>query len=63
MLDHILMFLRAQEQTKTTLEVLCKNHKNNQKYDITNKNMSIPLYLIIKFITPASHYTQHDIRD
>jgi hypothetical protein len=31
MLDRVLMYLRAQERTKTTLEVLCKNHKKQSK--------------------------------
>jgi hypothetical protein len=63
MLDHVLMYLRAQERTKTTLEVLCKNHKKQSKTrDNKEKHVRIPVF------DHQSHhacksYTQHDIRD
>jgi hypothetical protein len=53
MLDCVLMYFQVRERTKTTLEVLYKNHKKQSKHATTKKNMSVYLYLTIKIIMPA----------
>ena len=53
MLDHVLMYFQAQERTKTTLEVLYKNHKNNHNMDEKRKIMSASRYMTIKVVMPT----------
>jgi hypothetical protein len=63
MLDHVLMYLRAQEWTKMTLKVLCKNHKKQSKTrNNKEKHVHIPV------LNRQSHhacksYTHHNISD
>jgi hypothetical protein len=60
MLDRVLMYLRAQERTKTTLEVLCKNHK---KHAVTKKKYVRNPELNHQSHHACNNYTQHDISD
>jgi hypothetical protein len=63
MLDHILMYLRVQERTKTMLEVLCKNHKKQSKTcDNKEKHVHISVFNYQSHHACKS-YTQHEIRD
>jgi hypothetical protein len=53
MLNRILMYFQVQERTKTTLEVLYKNHKKQSKHTMTKKNMFASLYRNLEVITPT----------
>jgi hypothetical protein len=63
MLNRVLMYLRAQERTKTTLEVLYKNHKKQSKTrDVKEKHVRIPVF-DHQSCYACKSYTQNDIRD